>query len=187
MLTGSSGRGGRTLRRVKSTGRSYSLKSPRHSIPCPTRLSPLQVTSTPSEGRVLHTRFPQINPRYLFYLYSPDLRSEMTDHHVRPHARDQRDQQAISLRSRSSSRDMSWRKPVPKFIPSPPLSPNQLHFPQYTESPTSTTFGFTMDRANPFSMSLTSLNNDMPPVCGGPRGCLASVLLRVELALTALF
>jgi len=104
-------------------------------------------------------------PRYLFYLYSLDPGSQMSDYHVRPTSRDQQSPRARSLRSRSSSRDMSWRKPVPKFIPSPPISPNQGLLQQHTSSPTSTTFGYTMDRANPFSMSLVSLNHDLPPVC----------------------
>ena len=104
----------------------------------------------------------------------------MSDYDVRPLARDQRDPQTRSLRSRSSSRDLSWRKPVPKFIPSPPISPSQTLLPQYAESPTSTTFGFMMDRTNPFSMSLTSLNSDLPPVCGGamPMPCFNPFLVR---------
>ena len=127
--------------------------------------------STPSAGRALSLRFPPDLPRYLFYLNSSGSRSHMSEGHARPSSRDQRDPQVGVLRSRSSSRDMSWRKPVPKFIPSPPISPGlgqsfgQCQ--QYTASPTATTFGYTVDRANPFSMSLTSLNHQLPPVRGG--------------------
>lgn len=87
----------------------------------------------------------------------------MSNYHVRPPSRDQRDTQTGNLRSRSTSRDMGWRKPVPKFIPSPPMSPNQSQYPQHTGSPTATTFDY-LDRTNPFSMSLASLKNDLPPL-----------------------
>jgi hypothetical protein len=109
------------------------------------------------------------------HLYKSGSRSQMSDYHVRSPARDQRDPQTRNLRSRSSSRDMSWRKPVPKLLPSPPISPDQVQYRQCTGSPTATTFGYMVDRANPFSMSLTSLKNDLPPVCGGatlkPHSC----------------
>lgn len=88
----------------------------------------------------------------------------MPDYHVRSPSRDRRDPQTRSLRSRSSSRDMGWRKPVPKFIPSPPISPNQSQSLQYTGSPTSTTFEYALGRTNPFSMSMASLKGDLPPL-----------------------
>lgn len=88
----------------------------------------------------------------------------MSDYHVRSPSRGQRDAQTRNLRSRSSSRDMSWRKPVPKFLPSPQISPDQSQSQQWTSSPTDNTFGYMVDRTNPFSMSLTSLKNDLPPL-----------------------
>lgn len=106
-------------------------------------------------------------PQYPFYLYTSGSKSQMSDHHVRSSSRDQREPQTRNLRSRSSSRDMSWRKPVPKYLPSPPISPNHPQSPQCTSSPTAITFEYPVDHTNPFSMSLTSLKNDLPPVRGG--------------------
>lgn len=73
---------------------------------------------------------------------------------------------------------------MPKLLPSPPISPDQGLYPQRTGSPTDTTFEYMVDRANPFSMSLTSLKNELPPVCGGatlkPRPCHSLVKARAD-------
>ena len=172
MFTVSSGRAWpHAPSQIHRTSQSPQKPSLLYHLPEPPLPTPSDICS--SRGQSSAYPLPPDQPRYLSYLYSTDSRSGMSDYHVRSPSRDRG--QTRNLPSRSPSRDMSWRKPVPKFIPSPPLSPNQLRLPHYTESSTATTFGFTVDRANPFSMSLTSLNSDVPPVCGGatptPRFC----------------
>ena len=76
---------------------------------------------------------------------------------------------------------------MPKFLPSPPISPNWLQPSQYASSPVATSFGHTAEFTNPSSMSSTLLSNDLPPVRGGHVDALLPPLSGRELVLTTLF